>query len=519
MAATSTNNLRQGSSGERVIDLQKLLNQNGYSLNVDGSFGPKTEAAVRSYQQANGLTVDGIVGPNTYGALTSNTTTTTTGTNTGTNNTNTGTGTNNTNTSTGTGTNNANDSSGSGGNTITTASGYTYQTPTIEGYQATATEQQAWDTLGQLQANTPGEWVDPYKDKYMGYLDQYENRDPFSYDFNSDALYQQYKDQYIQQGQMAMMDTMGQAAAMTGGYGNSYAQTVGQQAYNQQLNQLNEIMPELYDRAYGIYQQEGQDLLNMYNAYLGLSESDYNKYLGSVDNYYKELGAAQDYATLLYNKGYGEWSDKTQMDLDIWNTNTQLGYNDHAMIQNQNYQSNENQLDRDFQAGQNQLDRDFQAGENEKSRNFTAGENDKDRAANDKANAKNDLINLITSTGYNPTEAELTAAGMTRAQANAYTKVYDDAQTVAAAVPYGTLNTEDTMTWIKKFEGAESIEKLDEYTTALQGVIGPAAAAIWHDTYVKKFEDEDRGSLGIIGSAFSGFASTIGDILRKGATK
>ena len=86
-----------------------------------------------------------------------------------------------------------------------------------------------------------------------------------------------------------MMDTMGQAAAMTGGYGNSYAQTVGQQAYNQQLNQLNDIMPELYQMAYNRYSDEGQRLMDMYNMYLGQESLDYGRYQDSLNNYYSEL--------------------------------------------------------------------------------------------------------------------------------------------------------------------------------------------------------------------------------------
>jgi peptidoglycan hydrolase-like protein with peptidoglycan-binding domain len=36
---------------------------------IDGSFGPKTAAAVNSFQKGEGLTVDGIVGPLTWAAL------------------------------------------------------------------------------------------------------------------------------------------------------------------------------------------------------------------------------------------------------------------------------------------------------------------------------------------------------------------------------------------------------------------------------------------------------------------
>ena len=54
-------------------------------------------------------------------------------------------------------------------------------------------------------------------------LQAYLNREDFQYDVNADALYQQYKDRYVELGKDAMEDTMGQAAALTGGYGSSYA--------------------------------------------------------------------------------------------------------------------------------------------------------------------------------------------------------------------------------------------------------------------------------------------------------
>lgn len=109
-------------------------------------------------------------------------------------------------------------------------------------------------------------------------LNAYMNRGPFKYDINTDALYQQYKDKFIQQGQAAMQDTMGQAAALTGGYGSSYAQNVGQQAYNQHLLQLNDVVPELYQMAYGKYQDEGNELLQRYSMLSGEEAEAFNRW-------------------------------------------------------------------------------------------------------------------------------------------------------------------------------------------------------------------------------------------------
>ena len=129
------------------------------------------------------------------------------------------------------------------------------------------------------------------------------NREKFSYDLNGDALYQQYKNQYMMQGQQAMMDTMGQAAALTGGYGNSYAQTAGQQAYNSHLQQLNDKIPELYQMALSKYQTEGQDMYDQYSLLAGQEEQDYGRYQDKIS-----LGQWQaefDEAVRQYNHANG----------------------------------------------------------------------------------------------------------------------------------------------------------------------------------------------------------------------
>lgn len=62
--------LKRGSSGTLVTTLQTKLKRWGYySGAIDGKFGPQTEAAVKYFQRANGLTADGIVGTKTANAL------------------------------------------------------------------------------------------------------------------------------------------------------------------------------------------------------------------------------------------------------------------------------------------------------------------------------------------------------------------------------------------------------------------------------------------------------------------
>ena len=52
-----------------VRPLQQLLRARGYTLAVDGIFGPDTDAAVKAFQHSRNLAVDGIVGPQTWPKL------------------------------------------------------------------------------------------------------------------------------------------------------------------------------------------------------------------------------------------------------------------------------------------------------------------------------------------------------------------------------------------------------------------------------------------------------------------
>jgi len=61
--------LRQGSKGDAVRTMQQRLSDLGYSLDVDGNFGPGTRRAVVAFQQKGSLGSDGMCGPATWAAL------------------------------------------------------------------------------------------------------------------------------------------------------------------------------------------------------------------------------------------------------------------------------------------------------------------------------------------------------------------------------------------------------------------------------------------------------------------
>ena len=122
-------------------------------------------------------------------------------------------------------------------------------------------------------------YTSQYDQKVNDLYGKIENREPFVYNAADDQLYQQYVDRYQNMGRKAMMDTVGQGAALTGGYTNSYAQNVGQQAYDEYLQGLNDKLMETYQLAYNQYQDRGNDMYNLFNAAGTLAGNDFNRYM------------------------------------------------------------------------------------------------------------------------------------------------------------------------------------------------------------------------------------------------
>jgi hypothetical protein len=115
---------------------------------------------------------------------------------------------------------------------------------------------------------------------------------------------------------------------MTGGYGNSYAASVGNQAYQAQLNNLNDIIPELYQMAYNKYNQEGQDMLNK----MALLGDERNFEYGKWGDGYNRLVADRDYTAGQYDSEWGR-------DYGMYESDRNLAQGEHTNQEGYNYQN------------------------------------------------------------------------------------------------------------------------------------------------------------------------------------
>lgn len=133
-----------------------------------------------------------------------------------------------------------------------------------------------------------------YKSQLNGVVGQINNS-KFEYDLNKDALYNQYKEQYQAMGNTAMQEAQADATALTGGFANSYAETAGQRAYNSYIQQLQNIVPQLYSQARQNYDTELSNLYNKANLYSGLNAQSYQEYAAGLEQKYNNMN-------YLYNK-------------------------------------------------------------------------------------------------------------------------------------------------------------------------------------------------------------------------
>lgn len=140
----------------------------------------------------------------------------------------------------------------------------------------------AADYTGTMEAlraaeNTLPDYTSSYDAQIRELYGKIVNRPQFTYSPENDPVYGAYRERYVREGQYAMRDTMGQAASLTGGYGSSYAQAVGQQQYDAYLQKLGDALPQLYAQAYERYRAQGEQLNDRLDAAGKLAEAEYGR--------------------------------------------------------------------------------------------------------------------------------------------------------------------------------------------------------------------------------------------------
>ena len=257
------------------------------------------------------------------------------------------------------------------------------------GYKPSETVQQAQQRMAEVEAQKPQSYNSKYAPQLENILQQITNPEKFKYSFDGDELFKYYADLYTQKGKQASMDAMGQAAALTGGYGNSYAQQAGAQAYQQYLLSLYDKGMDLYDRAYQGYRDKLGDQQNAYNYMKDAENTDYSRWQDQMNQWLTE----RDYAAGRYDTERSTDLSQYQTDRDYW---TGL-----AQAENADYTS-----ERDRQEAIRQYEQNYA----ENVRQFDAGLGEQQRQYDQ--NFAKDYAVAILSNGQIPSLDLLTAAGL-----------------------------------------------------------------------------------------------------------
>lgn len=248
-----------------------------------------------------------------------------------------------------------------------------------------------------------------YTDQIKDMMSQIQNREKFSYNVDADPLFQQALASAMNSGKTAMQDTIGQASALTGGYGSTYATSVGNQAYNAFIEDAYNNLPQYYQMAMEAYQAEGDE---MYRQLGMLSDADATEYGRMIDAYnatsqyrnqayneaysmyrdnksdafgmanlqlsenqqilnnaYNSYQASTDYANTMYEREYSSWADKVSqatnmagmLNTDWWNTKE---YNEGVRQYEQNFAEEQRQFDTSFAEEQRQYNQNYAQNEN-----------------------------------------------------------------------------------------------------------------------------------------------------------
>lgn len=175
--------------------------------------------------------------------------------------------------------------------------------------------QNAYDAVKNRQ-----EYANPYASDLQAAYEAIKNRQDFSYDPTTDAAWQSAKKMYAREADRATQDTMGQAAALTGGMASTAAVTAASQAGDYYRAQMNDALGEYQQQAYQRYLDDANLDYNLLDAVNNLSAEDYQKYLDEVNLDYNLL----DTVTGMSDSDYQKWIDNIGLKYDDLSAITSL---------------------------------------------------------------------------------------------------------------------------------------------------------------------------------------------------
>ena len=124
--------------------------------------------------------------------------------------------------------------------------------------------------------NIDRSYANTYADQINSKLDNYTGRD-YKYDPSADNLYQNYKKEYMTEAQQARTGVVNSGLRLSGGRGNDFSQSVGEQQYQTYLANINRLAPAFENLEYARYQGETDDLANQLRLLATMENTDYGR--------------------------------------------------------------------------------------------------------------------------------------------------------------------------------------------------------------------------------------------------
>ena len=245
-------------------------------------------------------------------------------------------------------------------------------------------------------------------------------REPFSYDAESDPLYRKTREKHLAAGKQVMDDTVARISARTGGLASSYAAKAGQDAYLAYADKAEELLPQYEERAYRRYLQEGKDKQDAVELLRKLDAEDYGRWSDRETTQRQEEKDAQD-RTYRYGKDALDATYREEKDA------ADAAYRekkDADAAENKKRETARQDVEKHLAAGGDwralPMEMIESAGLSEAQLEQLAAGYRKTSASA----AKTALQETIYKTGYRPTDEELADAGMTRREADQWASAY-----------------------------------------------------------------------------------------------